>query len=84
MEENCLNTREKTYIILLGYYIRDQTILESYKNAEIKALPTLQSPVVTIGTARFNIQKLYVLPTQCIYVFCADLRTNGDYFTLQQ
>jgi len=25
----------------------------------------------------------YVLPTQCIYVFCVDLRTNSDYFTLQ-
>ena len=23
----------------------------------------------------------YVLPTQCIYVFCVDLRTNSDYFT---
>jgi len=25
----------------------------------------------------------YVLPTQCIYVFCVDLRTNSDYFTMQ-
>jgi hypothetical protein len=29
---------------------------------------------------QFNIQKFYVLPTKCIYVFCADLRTNSDYF----
>jgi hypothetical protein len=28
---------------------------------------------------RFNIYKFYVLPTQCIYVFCVDLRTNSDY-----
>jgi len=28
---------------------------------------------------QFNIQQLYVLPTQCIYVFCVDLRTNSDY-----
>ena len=27
---------------------------------------------------------LYVLPTQCIYVFCVDLRTNSDYFPIQQ
>ena len=27
--------------------------------------------------------KFYVLPTQCIYVFCVDLRTNSDYFTIQ-
>ena len=32
----------------------------------------------------FNIQQTYVLPTQCIYVFCVDLRTYSDYFTVQQ
>jgi len=26
---------------------------------------------------------LHVLPTQCIYVFCVDLRTNSDYFPIQ-
>ena len=31
----------------------------------------------------FNTQQFYVLPTQCIYVFCVDLRTNSDYFTIQ-
>ena len=25
----------------------------------------------------------YVLPTQCIYMFCVDLRTNSDYFPAQ-
>jgi hypothetical protein len=30
-------------------------------------------------TTRFNIHKFYVLATQCIYVFCVDLRTNSDY-----
>jgi len=25
----------------------------------------------------------YVLPTQCIYVFCVGLRTNSDYFNVQ-
>ena len=39
--------------------------------------------VVTIRTARCNIQQFYVLPTQCIYVFCVDLRTNSDYFPIQ-
>jgi len=32
---------------------------------------------------QFNIQQLYVLPTQCIYVFCVDLRTNSDYFPIK-
>jgi hypothetical protein len=39
--------------------------------------------VVTVRTARFNIHKFYVLPTQCIYVFCVDLRTNSDYFPIE-
>jgi hypothetical protein len=28
-------------------------------------------------------QNFYFLPTQCIYVFCVDLRTNSDYFPIQ-
>jgi len=32
---------------------------------------------------QFNIQHFCVLPTQCVYVFCADLRTNSDYFPIQ-
>jgi hypothetical protein len=35
------------------------------------------------GTARFDIQQFYVLPTWCVYVFCVDLRTNSDYFPIQ-
>jgi hypothetical protein len=26
-----------------------------------------------------DIQQFYVLPTECIYVFCVDLKTNRDY-----
>jgi len=32
---------------------------------------------------QYNIYKFYVLPTQCVYVFCVDLRTNSDYFLVQ-
>ena len=32
---------------------------------------------------QFNIQQFYVLPTQCVYVFCVDLRTNSDYFLIK-
>ena len=37
-----------------------------------------------VCTSRFTIQKFYVLPTQCIYLFCTSLRTNSDYFPIQQ
>ena len=32
---------------------------------------------------QFNIQQFYVLPTQCIYVFCVDLRRNSNYLPIQ-
>ena len=39
--------------------------------------------MVTICTTRFTIKKFHVPLTQCIYVFCVDLRTNSDYFPTQ-
>ena len=33
---------------------------------------------------QFHVQQFYVLLTQCIYVFCVELRTNSDYFPIQQ
>ena len=44
---------------------------------------TICSRVVTSCTDSFNTLQFYVLPTQCIYVFCVDLRTNSDYFPIQ-
>jgi hypothetical protein len=48
------------------------------------------SPIITLSQPnghymyrQFNIQQFYVLPTQCIYVLCVDLRTNSDYFSIQ-
>jgi len=34
--------------------------------------------------SQFRVRKFYVLPTQCIYVFCMDLRTNSDYYPKRQ
>jgi hypothetical protein len=36
--------------------------------------------IIKPSASRFNIHKFYVLPTQCIYVFYTDLRSNSDYF----
>jgi len=75
-------------------YFPIQYLLTGFWNRDL----TLYSPLVTICTAQwslyvphtghymyhqFNIQQFYVLPTQCIYVFCVDLRTNNDYFPIQ-
>jgi len=31
---------------------------------------------------QFNIHQFYVLPTQCIYMFCVDLKTNSVFVAL--
>jgi len=43
----------------------------------------VRNPVVTVCTTWFYIQQFHVLPTQCIYVFRVDLKTNSDYFPIQ-
>jgi len=40
-------------------------------------------PLYPASFTSLTLQKFYVLPTQCIYVFCADLRTNSHYFPIQ-
>ena len=43
----------------------------------------LSNPKIYFIYHQLKIQQFYVLPTQCIYVFCEDLRTNSDYFSIQ-
>ena len=67
-------------------YIRNYTtsrLKRQYCLVNHSAVLILLIPVVTIVTTMFNIQQFYVQPTQCIYVFCVDLRTNSDYFPIQ-
>jgi hypothetical protein len=47
------------------------------------SLMALKNSLLMCLGCRFNIQQLYVLPTQCIYVFCVDLKTNSHYFPIQ-
>ena len=42
-----------------------------------------KGPLVTFWTVRLNIQKFYVMPTNCINVFCVAPRTNSDWFIKQ-
>jgi hypothetical protein len=47
------------------------------ENSGKTATLMLQDPAVTLTL------KLHVLPTECIRMFCTDLRTNSDYFPMQ-
>jgi hypothetical protein len=44
---------------------------------------SLECPAFTVCTTRYNNRQFYVLPTQCIYVFCMNLRINSDLCHLQ-
>jgi hypothetical protein len=50
-------------------------------------LPTVCKAVlgllVTLYTTRFNIKTFYIMPTECIYVFCMDVKANSDYLRIQ-
>ena len=69
--------------------IMGATILEVISNpglalsSESSRGLTLWDPVVPECVTRFNVKEFYILSTQCIYVFCVDLRTNSDYFPIQ-
>jgi hypothetical protein len=43
----------------------------------------LLNPTTYYMYRQLNILQFHVLPTQCVYVFCVDLRTNSDYFPIQ-
>jgi len=44
---------------------------------------TFQCGEFIMCTVRFNKNKFYVLPTRWVDMFCMDLRTNNDYFPIQ-
>ena len=63
---------------------RPNSIDMTHKPDPIKVPQVLayKTPVVILCTAKFNTQPFSVLPTQCVHVFCVDLRTNNDYFPI--
>ena len=68
-----------TGVLSAGSYVRFDMAYILHAKQYYGGLLTLYST----GVIQFNIQQFYVLPTQCIYVFCVDLRTNSHYFPTQ-
>jgi hypothetical protein len=88
-----LGGRQDSSAVVVQMFVQPQCVVglrdvatpqqQTFFGGVFKDRSTLYSPVVTICTAGFIIQQFYVLPTQYIYVFCVDLRTNSDYFPIQ-
>jgi len=64
-------------VFMCFVWIWEQTAIISLYNNEWLVFITETECVYCAVRSTF-----YILPTQCIYVFCVDLRTNGDYFTV--
>jgi hypothetical protein len=64
-------TDDDDYELACNTYVRteNQDRLRMKLVPEFNSRLTFQSPVVTIRSTRFRIQKPYILPTECIYVF---------------
>ena len=58
-------------------WISEQTAIISLYSIDLLVFITETECVYCAVRSTF-----YVLPTQCIYVFCVDLRTNSGYFTV--
>jgi len=82
-KENLTRNTTALYVCILlvprPFENRKQSVKHCQTYADIK--PPKPSGHYTYR--QFNNQQFHVLPTQCVYVFCVDLRTNSDYFTKQ-
>jgi len=65
-------------VFMCFVWIWEQTAIISLYNIDWLVFMTETECVYCAVRSTF-----YVLPTQCVYVFCVDLRTNSDYFTVQ-
>ena len=70
-----------TFLVQNGERLGGHSYLDIRIPHEIKHSPL--KPSGHYMYHQFNIHKFHVLPTQCIYVFLMDLRTNSDYFRMQ-
>ena len=69
------------YTALTGFYNQDGVCL--LRGTDWIFIYNPLKPTGHYMYHQFNIHNFYVLPTQCTYVLCVDLRTNSDYFPIQ-
>ena len=65
------------------YWLTQNNWTQLLHNTSSPKYYNLYGHITAVWRTWLNTQKLHVLPTQCICVFCVDLRTSSDYFTVQ-
>jgi hypothetical protein len=88
VKENAIRTRVKQSVWTRQYGDKPRCYTKPKHDAELCRLlvikmSALYAPVDTVCAATCNMQQFHVLPTQCVYAFYVDLRTNSDYFPIQ-
>ena len=78
-----LSVKAQQVYFNIGYFKNRLYIIECKTHTDLGRTNNPLQPSGHYMYHQFNIQQFYVLPTQCIYVFCVDLRTNSDYFPIQ-
>ena len=78
--EICHETRAEVMFVYTGRLLLERRFVHSRQTS---VTDNNSQPSGHYMYHQFNIQQFYVLLTQCIYVFCVDLRTNSHYFPIQ-
>jgi len=77
----CIILRSAHNVFMCFVWISEQTAIISLYSFNWPVFVTETESVYS--AVRTGYIQFYVLPTQCICVFCMDLRTNSDYFPIQ-
>jgi hypothetical protein len=71
------------YVVLAGPRSASLNIISLKGRGEVACVLNTVQPSGHLMYRPVSIHKSYVLPTQSVFVFCRDLRTNSDYSPIQ-
>ena len=75
------HTNRLSWVKVGSYETFSDTLLADHPNKVVnRLLLTVQIPVITVCTIRFNVRNLYTGLTGGICVFCTVLITDDEYF----
>jgi hypothetical protein len=82
-EENLYSADRVWFVYCTGSFVERFSCIVFTRTVRLQGWKVTVEPTGHYMYRQFNIQQFYVLPTQCIYEFCVDLRTNSHYFPIQ-
>jgi len=78
--DKTLWSKQKTCMLHVPYQFTSAINTNERNNCpRARSFLTFTSLTVSLRATKVNIQQILVLPTQCIYMFCTDLRIDSDF-----